>query len=270
MATKKPAPKKPAPHPLPPVDSSRLDQEALQAIEKMRAYLTEPIPGPPGVVYYLRGFRELLLFASVCVAGDKYPPLTRCWKELETLFLTDPLFDDEMFVQAWILFDFPFGPKGETVLDYFHAEMVAGREDRERLRAFVEGARKSRLGLWQDTGRTEKVSRFRELFTGKTVAALRSVDEYGPGEIFLVRMIEHEGEVFLFGDPKGFPRETKGELEGMVARKMRHFFPGKNDVERYTTMMKLAGPYWMSCVTKNEDVDILDPDHHLTYLQGGR
>ena len=30
--------------------------------------------------------------------------------------------------------------------------------------------------------------------------------------------------------------------------------------------MKLAGPYWMSCVTKDEDVPILDPDHYLTYL----
>jgi hypothetical protein len=264
-----PAKKNPAPRPLPAVDPSKLDQEARQALEKMSAYLTEPIPGPPSVVYYIRGFRELLLFASLWIAEDKYPPLTRCWKELEPLFMTDPLFDDEMFVQAWVLFDFPFGPKGETVLDYFHAEMVAGREGGERLRPFVEGARKSRLGLWQDTGRTEKVSRFRELFTGKTVAALRSVDEYGQGEIFLVRMIEHEGEVFLFGDPKGFPRETKDQLQGMVAGKML-YFPGKNDVERYTTMMKLAGPYWMSCVTKNEDVDILDPDHHLTYLQAGR
>jgi hypothetical protein len=262
------AKKKPNLRLLPPVAPSKPDQETLQAIKKMTAYLTEPIPGPPSVVYYIRGFRQALLFATMCVATDKYPPVTRCWKELDALFMSDPLWDDETFVQAWILFDFPFGPKGETVLDYFHAEMGPGSEG-ERLRPFVEGARKSRLGLWQDTGRTRTVSKFRELFTGETVTALRAVEEYGQGEIFLVRMIEHEGEVFLFGDPKGFPRETKGTLEGMVARKML-YFPGKNDVERYTKMMKLAGPYWMSCVSKNEDADILDPDHYLTYLQGGR
>jgi hypothetical protein len=31
--------------------------------------------------------------------------------------------------------------------------------------------------------------------------------------------------------------------------------------------MKLAGPYWMSCVTKNDALPILAPDHYLTYLR---
>jgi hypothetical protein len=35
---------------------------------------------------------------------------------------------------------------------------------------------------------------------------------------------------------------------------------------QYEKFMKLAGPYWMSCVTKNEAVPILAPDHCLTYL----
>jgi len=29
--------------------------------------------------------------------------------------------------------------------------------------------------------------------------------------------------------------------------------------------MKLAGPYWMSCVVKDDSLPILDPDHYLTY-----
>ncbi len=33
--------------------------------------------------------------------------------------------------------------------------------------------------------------------------------------------------------------------------------------------MKLAGPYWMSCVTQNDAVPILAPDHYLTYLRRG-
>jgi hypothetical protein len=30
--------------------------------------------------------------------------------------------------------------------------------------------------------------------------------------------------------------------------------------------MKLAGPYWMSCVTKNDEIPILEPDQYLSYL----
>lgn len=30
--------------------------------------------------------------------------------------------------------------------------------------------------------------------------------------------------------------------------------------------MKLAGPYWMSCVTSNDAIRILAPDHYLTYI----
>jgi hypothetical protein len=29
--------------------------------------------------------------------------------------------------------------------------------------------------------------------------------------------------------------------------------------------MKIAGPYWMSCVTKNDAVPVLDPDRYRTY-----
>jgi hypothetical protein len=36
---------------------------------------------------------------------------------------------------------------------------------------------------------------------------------------------------------------------------------------QYAKFMKVAGPYWMSCVTKNEALPILAPDHYLTYLR---
>ncbi len=34
----------------------------------------------------------------------------------------------------------------------------------------------------------------------------------------------------------------------------------------FEKFMKLAGPYWMSCVAKNDDLPILMPDHYRTYL----
>jgi hypothetical protein len=35
---------------------------------------------------------------------------------------------------------------------------------------------------------------------------------------------------------------------------------------QFETFTKLAGPYWMSCCTKNEAVPILEPDHYRTNL----
>ena len=36
---------------------------------------------------------------------------------------------------------------------------------------------------------------------------------------------------------------------------------------QYETFMRLAGPYWMSCVCSDQDAPVLAPDHHhRTYL----
>lgn len=73
------------------------------------------------------------------------------------------------------------------------------------------------------------------------------------------------GEVFFFGDPKGFPSESKEAIEDMVSAK-RFYVDDKPTVGAYEKFMKMAGPYWMSCVTKDDNLPILDPDHYLTYL----
>lgn len=54
--------------------------------------------------------------------------------------------------------------------------------------------------------RTPSVTKFRELFTGRVLSTIRSVPEYGKGEIFLTRIVEHNGELFQFGDPKCWPK----------------------------------------------------------------
>jgi hypothetical protein len=73
-------------------------------------------------------------------------------------------------------------------------------------------------------------------------------------------------QVFLFGNPKGFPKETKTHLEDMVLNKLFYFDDEATLEAQYEAFMKLAGPYWMSCVTKNDDTPILQPDHYRTYL----
>jgi hypothetical protein len=93
------------------LEPSRFTLDELRNMKKAHGFLTERVDGPPGIAEYVRAWRFLLFFGIACVADDKYPPLTRCWKELEKLFMSEPTFEDGMFVQSWALMDFPFGPE---------------------------------------------------------------------------------------------------------------------------------------------------------------
>jgi hypothetical protein len=96
--------------------------------------------------------------------------------------------------------------------------------------------------------------------------AFPSIVEYGRGEILLTRTITHGDQGFMFGDPKGFPREAKPQIEDMVLDKLFYFDERPTFEAQFEAFMKLGGPYWMSCVTKNEKTPILAPDHYKTYL----
>ncbi|MBI4951765.1 MAG: hypothetical protein HY908_07000 [Myxococcales bacterium] len=146
----------------------------------------------------------------------------------------DPIFDDGVFVPSWILFDLPFGPHGETALDYFE-EFLGGTEAQAKLKPFFEAARTSRLGLHQDAGRTKKAAKFRELLSGRVTSVYPSIVEYGKGEILLARMMKYGDQVFVFGDPKGFPgrplpgarRCERPRQDGLTERRQRHGTAGK-------------------------------------------
>jgi hypothetical protein len=246
---------------------SRYSLDELRSAKEAHTFLNERIDGPEGFGACLRALRFLLFFGIACVAEDKHPPLTRCWKDLEKLFMRDPAFEDDVFVQSWILMDFPFGPKGETALDYFDA-FLSGIDEAPKFQPFIDAARKSRLGLHQDVMRTRKVARFRELLSGKVTEAFPSIEEYGKGEILLTRMLAYNDRVFVFGDPKGFPKEKKAHIEDMVLDKMMIYLDAEETPgAAYEKFMKLAGPYWMSCTTKNDSIPILAPNHYLTYLR---
>ena len=245
--------------------SSRLCPKRLRDAKRVHEFLTEPAPGPAGIAAHIRAFRYLLFFGIACVVENKYPPLTRCWKDLDKLFMADRAFDDSMFVQAWILMDFPFGPQRQTAIDYFE-EFLKDTEFGIQLQEFVYEARRSRLGLHQDVMRTKKVAKFRELVTGRVIEAFPSVEEYGKGEILLVRTMTAGNQIYFFGNPKGFPKEAKAQVEDMVIGKLFYFEDYDTPIQQYEAFMKLGGPYWMSCVTQNDAVPILEPDHYQTYL----
>lgn len=236
----------------------------LRNFKQVHAVLTERLPGPPAISYLVQSFRFLQMFATASIVEDKATPLQRASSELENLFGRDPAFEDGFFPWSWLLFDFPFGPQGQTALDLFEQFLQEG-EAREHFRPFIAAARPSRLGLHQDIGRTKKAAKLRELFTKRTVSTFPSVEEHTRGEIFLTRLIHIDGQVFQFGNPYGFPADYKESLEDMILGKL-FFFPGASIDEQYETFMKLAGPYWMSCVTQNAALPILPPDHYLTYL----
>jgi hypothetical protein len=105
------------------------------------------------------------------------------------------------------------------MLDYFE-RFLDGVDEAARFAAFIKAARASRLGLHQDVLRTKKIAKFRELLSGEVTEAVPSVVEYGRGEILLARMLTYADEVYVFGDPKGFPREARNQIKEMVRDKM--------------------------------------------------
>ena len=83
--------------------------------------------------------------------------------------------------------------------------------------------KKSRLGLYQEILSSKKTTKFRELITGNTINTFRSVEEYEKGEIFLTSLVEYEGQVYQFGDPKCWPKEFKSQIEGFAREKIALF-----------------------------------------------
>lgn len=251
-----------------PVDVDKLTLNELRNFKNFHSLFTEKMTGPKGWCDYMRKFKFLQFFAIASIEENKYPALTKCWREMEAKFFSDEIFDDYLFIPSWIYFDFPLDSKGTTLLDEF--EIFLKEEKRlEDFELFINEMKKSRLGLYQEVMSTKKVTKFKELITGKVISTTRSVPDYGNGEIFLTRIVEYKGEFFQFGDPKCWPSDYKNQIQDMVLNKLFYFEGDEfSEKENYKRFMKLAGPYWFSCVCTNEEIDILDPDHFYSYWKG--
>lgn len=242
-----------------------LDQ--LRSIKQAHALLTESFPGPPIIGYAIRSFRFCELYAVAAIAENKLPALTRCWRDLERLFMRDPAFSEGYFVPSWILFDFPCDADGRTVLDHFE-DFLADGENREQFAEFLRATRGTRLGIYQEILRTTTAVRYRELFTDRVIDVFPSFEQGEPGEIVLGRIVELEGQRYFWGEVKAFPAETCAALEDMIGNKLFYFEDEASTRSGlYEVFMKLAGPYWMSIAAINDRLPILDPDHYLTYRE---
>lgn len=249
-----------------PVDPSKLTLEELRHFKRADEFLTEPIEGPEGFQYMYGCYKLLLAYSAVIYSENRFPAFNRCYDDLLKTFLDDESFEDDLFLLSWILCDFPIARGGTTVLEtmeeYLNKE-IPGHD----FQYFIDEMRNSRMGLYQEIISTKKTMKFRELFTGDVVSTLRSVDEFDKGELFLARVVKCKGDAFLWGDPKCWPKSYIAQIEGMVDRKL-FYFDGETKQDGYRKFMKLAGPYWFSCVATNKDIPILQPDHYLTYYQG--
>jgi hypothetical protein len=156
-------------------------------------------------------------------------------EELEELFMRDPAFEDGVFVQSCVLMDFPFGPNGETALDYFE-QFLDGMDDAPEFQPFIRAARGSRLGLHQDVMRTKKVAKFRELISGEVTEAFPSIEQYSKGEILLTRMmrLQHPDERIR--------RYAESVAAGEAAPHVANDFTGPQAFERVWEEEEGRGP----------------------------
>ena len=105
-------------------------------------------------------------------------------------FLKDPTFDDGVFIESWIFFDFPLDIKGRTFLDEF--ELFLKEVNRQpSFKNFLDEMRKSLLSLYQETMSSSTVTKFKELFTGEIVSTIRCVPKYETCRSLLVLMRLH-------------------------------------------------------------------------------
>lgn len=219
---------------------------------------------PATVKSAYRAFRFLYFFGCILIEEHRFASLNRCWEDLRARFSRFPVFDDGVFLESWIFIDFPLDLTGRTVLDEFAAFCSSMPEAMQEFRPFIEAAKKSRLGLHQEIISTSRTTKYKELFTGTVTSTLRSVPEYEHGEIFLGRIIESGGDRFLLGNPKYWPPSHRDSIIEMVSTRLADV-PGSTTVEKYELFMKLAGPYWMSCVCGDYDDEVLSPAHIKTY-----
>jgi hypothetical protein len=249
-----------------PVEADRLSFGDLRNFKRFYELIrADDIAAPTTVKRVYRAFRFLHFFGAALIQEGRHPALNRCWEDLRERFGDLPMFDDGIFIESWIFMDFPLDTTGRTVLDEFAAFCASAAPDvMVEIGPFIESAKRSRLGLHQETMSTGRLTKYKELFTGNVVSTLRSVPDYEPGEIFLGRIIQSGNDRFLLGDPKNWPATHREALLSTVSNRLL-VVPGSSIAEQYEQFMKLSGPYWMSCVSGDFDDEILDPDHWRDY-----
>ncbi|OED44231.1 hypothetical protein AB833_01955 [Chromatiales bacterium (ex Bugula neritina AB1)] len=256
---------------LPPkVKTSDLTLDECRNFSQFYKLLTRKLKGPIGWQIFYRYTHHLFLFGMCCIQENKFPAVTRAHDLLNGYFIT-PEFDNDWLVLLWLFCDFPVEEGStETVIDYFQKFMKENplpENEQPHLAAFCQKLKASRLGLYEEILSTKKVTRFRELFTGKVINTVRSVPDYESGEIFVGRITGYLGHKFLIHDPRNFPPAHKAMIKSMYAAKFFYVSETMDDAHDYDLFMRLTGPYTMSVTCGDPSVPILAPDLYQNFYQ---
>lgn len=217
---------------------------------------------PPTVAFGMRSFHKIEMLGIALIMSGDYPAAQRCLDDVMKRFNSDSAFTDGVTLLAWVLFNFPIRPNGNTVA----SEVLRQSPDlAAELSLFVDALNRSRLGLYEVIHDARETCKIKELFTGTEVTLNQTLGGVKRGNIAVVRVIKLMDQYWSFGDTNEFPAERRTTIENMVADKMDVYFPAKHPAKSYELMMRLAGPYWFSVVAHDFDSDILNTDHYLSY-----
>lgn len=241
----------------------------INTLKQMTKIAEQEIVAPEPFKTVLKYWHQLKIIGFGAIfTQESFIATKNCWEDINKIFHE---FDDTNFLESYCLLDFP-GYKGKSFAENFSEECFNSDELLDLGRFSLDMA-KSSLNLYQVILANKKVIKLKEFFTGSVFEVIKTIDIANPGEIFLVRLIPLDNKYMMFSDPKVFPKDKKTELENMVQDKAFMFYysyKSEGIIKEYCPEklhFKLSGPYWMSLVTEDLSIDILDPDYWEKYLQ---
>lgn len=212
--------------------------------------------------YCMKSFTTIELFC-LSLMSEKYPNAWNCNADLKKKFDHDIAFSDKKTVQSWMYFNFPVGVNGECIAD-LALKHLPNRIANE-LSPFVNAMINSRLGLYEIIKDKKDSCQMKELFTKNEIVLNQTLGGAPKGALELVRVFNIREKNYAFGNSSEFPFDKKETIINMVKEKMNLYFPSNDEIESYTTMMRLAGPYWFSVTSSDFDSAILNPNYYLKY-----
>ena len=108
---------------LPPgIDLKKLsfgDYKNFKNFYKILEHINNDLTGPPGFNIFYKLLHYLLFYSGCCISENKFPSLSKCSKELSSLFLKTKYYN-EWLVYCWIFCDFPLNLiTKEVLLDHY-------------------------------------------------------------------------------------------------------------------------------------------------------
>lgn len=219
---------------------------------------------PSFAAHAMKCFTKIEMFC-LALMSEEYPGVLKCHKDIMNLFGKDEAFDDGITISSWIYFNFPVEKNGEVIASLALKQLPP--EIAVDVTPFVSEMLNSRLGLYEVINDRHESCHLKEFFTGKEVILNQTLGGAGRGAVALVRVFNLEGKNYIFGDPIEWPANEKVTLFGMVEKKMSFYFPNKDIIKSYDTMMRIAGPYWFSIIGRDYSGDILNPDYCFKFYK---